>query len=78
MKLTVENKITHPTFKRIESFGLIINSLVACEDKDSLKNEIAWLFCKIEISDYFDYGFGGSHLWITEKCTNKRIIFIEL
>ena len=78
MKVTIENKITHPTFKLSELFGLMINSLVKCENRKQLKNELTWLFQHEEIKEYFEYGFGGNHLWISERCTNNRIIFVEL
>ena len=78
MKVTIENKITHLTFKLTELFGLMINTLVQCDNREQLKSELSWLFEDNKVNDYFEYGFGGSHLWIIERCTNNRIIFVEL
>ncbi len=78
MKTTIENNITHPTFKLTESLGLIINTLVACENLEQIKNELIWLFNDEYINEYFEHVLTESHLCIYEKCTYKRIILIKL
>ena len=78
MKVTIESNLTNPTFKLTDLFGFMINVLVQCDSRESLKNELEWLFSNDNTNEYFQYGFGGGHLWIIEKCTNKRIIFVEL
>ena len=78
MKVTIENKITHPTFRLIEQIGLMVNTLVQCESRNDVSHELEFIFRDSETDEYFEYGFGGSHLWISERCTNNRIILVEL
>lgn len=78
MKVTIENKITHPTFRLIEQIGLMVNTLVQCESRNDVSHELEFIFRDSETDEYFEYGFGSSHLWISERCTNNRIIFVEL
>jgi hypothetical protein len=74
MKVIVENL---PSGDR-DFFIVILNSIINAKDQNDMRNRIKLIFNFFEQSDDYIYGFGGSHMWVSNSDNKKRVLFVEL
>lgn len=78
MKAIVENPLMNISRSAITLFVEILNQITACENGKELYNCIKLLEkSHPEISNFFKYGFGRHHFWVSD-IKGRRLIFVEI
>ena len=70
----------------MKCFNAIIKSIKDCDSTQELKERMDSLEDTDKISLYFNYGFSGNHMWVTQKVLiasekflyNDRLLLVEL
>lgn len=76
MKAIVENPVPNPCLYAL--FITIINDITTSYTEEQLrKNMRSTMSIYDRLSEYVDYGFGHNHMWISDRKTGKRLIFVE-
>lgn len=80
MKATVENQIVNPTALKSVSFVELLNLVNKCADEQTLRFLLKREFevTNTILAGYFEYGFGHNHMWVVDKDSLQRILFVEL
>jgi hypothetical protein len=74
MKATIENKpIGEQSF-----INRVLYVIRISKTRQDLQERMHSIFSLCYDSDSFIYGFGGSHMWVSNKEGGQRIIFVEL
>lgn len=77
MKAIVENPCMDMRCTALTIFVEILNLITACDNESELRYSMQLLEKRYpNISKYFKYGFGHSHLWVSDL-NGVRLIFVE-
>lgn len=77
MKAIVENPLMNISSCAIAIYVEILNQITACENEKELRACIKLLEkSHPEISNFFNYGFGRNHFWVSDL-NGVRLIFVE-
>lgn len=78
MKATVESVLLNMERKSVEIFTEILNIITSCDSEDELRYCMKILQERHpSLDSYFIFGFGSSHMWVTEPGRKERLIFVE-
>lgn len=78
MKAIIENQLENFSCEASIIFVEIINAITGSENENHLRFAFKVLESTYsDFSDYFEYGFGSSHMWLKERGNSKRLIFVE-
>lgn len=62
----------------VEVYVEILNTIAICKDEEDLRNEMKIVKDKFPyFNRHFSYGFGSTHMWVTEPGRKERLIFVE-
>lgn len=80
MKAQIESRINYMELEKLEVLVSILNRINACGNESELRD--AFSGKKVDwYKIYFEWGFGGGHMWVHEKVDGKvpgkRLIFVE-
>lgn len=80
MKAIVENPLNvNCSPIAISLYVNMLNRTTWCKNENELRDTMK--FSSIEypatFNSIFDYGFGSSHMWVSEKESGKRLILVE-
>lgn len=64
MKIIIENTLTKP-FTNANPFMRLVQTITTAQNENHLRELVQMM--PVEVSNAFDFGFGGSHFWIREK-----------
>lgn len=75
MKAIVENPLMNISSRAIAIYVEILNQITACENENELRACIKLLEkSHPEISNFFNYGFGRNHFWVSSPQRNTADI----
>ncbi|MDD1442765.1 hypothetical protein MEO93_20865 [Dolichospermum sp. ST_sed3] len=77
MKVQIENTLSGRTSLSIIEFNELLSQCLNSDSENELRIRFEDDYYKANECEYFDYGFGGNHFWVSEKVSNKRILFVE-
>lgn len=78
MKATVESVLLNMERKSVEIFAEILNNVTSCDSEDELRYCMKILQERHpSLNSYFIFGFGSTHMWVTEPGRKERLIFVE-
>ena len=53
------------------TFNMILQAITTSPSVEQLKGDMEKLFSNPITSRYFKYGFGGTHMWLTQRSLNS-------
>ena len=79
MKATVETVLLNTSSRSVEIFAEILNAITSCENENELRACMKLIQERFPVSfnSCFVYGFGSTHMWVTEPGRKERLIFVE-
>lgn len=79
MKAIVENSLKSKFSIVREVYIEILNRITWCRNEGELRDALRFISMEFPVTfnSYFDCGFGKSHMWVSEKGSGKRLIFVE-
>lgn len=78
MKAIVETELLNVCTYSVEVYVEILNTIAMCKDEEDLRNEMKIVKDKFPyFNRHFSYGFGSTHMWVTEPGRKERLIFVE-
>lgn len=79
MKATVESVLLNTSSRSVEIFAEILNAITSCENENELRACMKLIQERFPVSfnSCFVYGFGSTHMWVTEPGRKERLIFVE-
>lgn len=78
MKAIVENPIMNCNIESMNIFVQIINEITSCITEKELRECMNLLSIRNpHLKTFFDYGFGHNHMWVKERDSKERLIFVE-
>lgn len=79
MKAIVETSLLNRTNRSLEIFVEILSKITFCKNSGELRQCMKLVTQQYQtFNDYYEYGFGASHMWVKEIGHNERLIFVEL
>lgn len=80
MNATIEKHLEEDGLNEFKllAFNHIVKSITLARNGDDLR--LTMIFDSDFLSNpirFFEWGFGGSHLWVKEKGINKRLLIVE-
>lgn len=80
MKAIVENplNVCHSPIT-ISLYVNMLNKITKSNNEISLRDAMKSFSAEypVTFNSFFDYGFGSNHMWVSEKESGKRLIFVE-
>ena len=78
MKATIESNFNF-NFYSIRIFAEILNAITTSKNEAELRKEMKRIKDSFLMSfnSCFVYGFGSTHMWVTEPGRKERLIFVE-
>lgn len=66
-------------FFKEKDFAEILNAITSCENENELRACMKLIQERFPVSfnSCFVYGFGSTHMWVTEPGRKERLIFVE-
>lgn len=78
MKATIEEQLKNITPEVAVLFTEILNCITSARNEAELRREMELIKMRhYQFSDLFTYGFGSTHMWVTEPGRKERLIFVE-
>lgn len=78
MKAIVENPLMNLLPKAMEIYVEVLNTITSCNNEGELRECMKLIESRYCYSfEIFDYGFGKNHMWVSERESGKRLIFVE-
>lgn len=78
MKAIIENQVENVNTFKAKAFVEVLNAVIMSQDEDELRVNMAETITPDSYEDdYFEYGTGHNHLWVMDKESKKRVIFVE-
>ena len=78
MKAILENQVENVNTFKAKAFIEVLNAVMVSQDEDELRVNMAETITPDSYEDdYFEYGCGHNHLWVMDKESKKRVIFVE-
>lgn len=82
MKAIIEGKLKTMLITTVEIYVEVLNAIIDSNNEQELRNNMneieerynSW---KGDFSMFFEYGFGSNHMWVKEKDSKERLIFVE-
>jgi len=76
MRTSIETSVkpvkgSNQTLYAFLEFNQIVALCVTCKQESILRQQM-----NESNFEYFDFGFGGHHMWVTQKEQEKRILFL--
>lgn len=78
MKATVESVLLNTSSRSVEIFAEILNAITSCKNESELREGMKSIQEEYtSFNSRFIYGFGSTHMWVTEPGRKERLIFVE-
>lgn len=77
MKATVESVLLNMSSRSVEIFAEILNAITSCENELRECMKLIQERFPVSFNSCFVYGFGSTHMWVTEPGRKERLIFVE-
>lgn len=80
MKAIVENPLNvNCSPIAISLYVNILNRITWCKNENELRDTMKFSSIEYPVTfkSFFDYGFGANHMWVSDKESGKRLIFVE-
>lgn len=75
----VGGDLLNTSSRSVEIFAEILNAITSCENENELRACMKLIQERFPVSfnSCFIYGFGSTHMWVTEPGRKERLIFVE-
>lgn len=78
MKAIVETSLVNTSSRSVEIFAEILNAITSCKNESELREGMKSIQEEYtSFNSRFIYGFGSTHMWVTEPGRKERLIFVE-